>query len=89
MLKTAAEMMKAMPPEQLKAAMAQAGQHLPPGMDIDPQQLSQMAETVAKMPPEQVCGKSTPQTAPDFRKASGMCRSTDSLVPDPCFLYVT
>jgi hypothetical protein len=55
MLKTAAEMMKTMPPEQLKAAMAQAGQHLPPGMDIDPQQLSQMAETVAKMPPEQVC----------------------------------
>lgn len=64
MLKTAAEMMKAMPPEQLKAAMAQAGQHLPPGMDIDPQQLSQMAETVAKMPPEQVCVAKA-QTVPD------------------------
>lgn len=54
MMKTAAEMMKAMPPEQLKAAMAQAGQHLPPGMDLDPDQLSQMADMVAKMPPEQL-----------------------------------
>jgi hypothetical protein len=54
MLKTAAEMMKSMPPEQLKAAMAQAGQHMPAGIDIDPEQFSQMAEAVAKMPPEQL-----------------------------------
>jgi hypothetical protein len=41
-----------MPPEQLKAAMAQAGNHLPPG--FDPDMLSQMADTVANMPSEQL-----------------------------------
>lgn len=70
MLKTAAEMMKAMPPDQLKAALAQAGQHLPPGADLNPDMLSQMADAVASMPPEQL--KAMSEAARSHAAGSGL-----------------
>lgn len=54
MMKSAAEMMRSLPPEQLKAMMAQAGPHLPPGADLNPELFAQMAEQVSKMPPEEL-----------------------------------
>lgn len=74
MLKTAAEMMKSMPPDQLKAAFAQAGQHLPPGTDLSPDMLSQMADAVAKMPPEQL--KAMSEAARSQTAGSGLGGST-------------
>jgi hypothetical protein len=52
MLKSAAEMMRSMPQEQLQAALAQSGAALPPG--VDPSMLTAAAEAMAKMPKEQM-----------------------------------
>eukprot|EP00879_Flechtneria_rotunda_P026730 GHRR01028551.1.p1 GENE.GHRR01028551.1~~GHRR01028551.1.p1 ORF type:complete len:368 (+),score=128.96 GHRR01028551.1:149-1105(+) len=50
MMKAAAQMMQNLPPEQVQAAMAQAG--MSPGMQISPDMMAAAAEAVSKMRPE-------------------------------------
>jgi hypothetical protein len=76
MLKGAAEMMKAMGPEHLQAAMAQVGG---PRAAMSPAQLAQMTDQLASLPPEQLQAAISSNTA--AAAAAAGSGSSSSLPP--------